>query len=90
MPNLVETVDVAKYESAKNGGPPPVSDSNCSECGEQYISIDENICEIGICVNCGHRNDISKCTRCGKLCNPEISGEVTLCDECVVYQRDYF
>lgn len=85
FPNLVAKVESAKYEAAKNGGKKPVADSECEECSEEYICIDDSICEIGTCVNCGHFNDIQKCNRCDKYYNPEVEGNSSFCQECVDY-----
>ncbi|PRS04909.1 hypothetical protein C6W22_17150 [Bacillus atrophaeus] len=85
FPNLVEKVESANYEAARNGGKYPVADSECEECSEQYICIDDSICEIGTCVNCGHFNDIQKCNRCDEYYNPAIEGNSSYCQGCVDY-----
>ncbi|QED47015.1 hypothetical protein [Cytobacillus dafuensis] len=85
FPNLVKKVESAKYEAAKNGGKYPVADSECEECSEQYICIDDSICEIGTCVNCGHFNEIQKCDRCDQYYNPEVEGNSSFCQGCVDY-----
>lgn len=33
----------------------------CSECGEECICTNENLLEVGTCVNCGHVNEIYQC-----------------------------
>jgi hypothetical protein len=90
LPNLVEAVDDAKASYVLDGLKYPVAESDCTECGEPYICIDPEICEIGLCVNCGEQNNISECDRCGKLYNPDTEGDTDLCEECNVYRRDYF
>lgn len=85
FPNLVEKVESAKYEAFKNGGKYPVADSECEECSDQYICIDDSICEIGTCVNCGHVNDIQICDRCDQYYNPEVEGNSLFCQGCVNY-----
>jgi len=85
FPNLVAEVEAAKYESAKNGGNCPVATINCEECGEEYISIDESICEVGTCVKCGHINNIRQCDHCEEYYNPDIDGNSYLCQNCLDY-----
>jgi hypothetical protein len=90
LPNLVEEVDMAKSNFAMDGGLYPVAESNCDECGEQYICIDESICEIGTCVNCGYMNQLEECERCENLYNPSSEGNDTFCQECVTYFEDHY
>lgn len=85
FPNLVDIVDSAKYEAVKNGGKNPVADSECEECSEEYICIDDSICEIGTCVYCGHFNDIQKCDRCDQYYNPNVEGSSSFCQGCLDY-----
>ncbi|MCS0791557.1 hypothetical protein NX021_25940 [Cytobacillus firmus] len=85
FPNLVEVVDKARREAIRDGGKYPVAGSECEECSEEYICIDDSICEIGTCVNCGHFNDIQKCDRCDEYYNPEVEGNSSFCQGCVDY-----
>jgi hypothetical protein len=90
LPYLVNKVDSIIAEVIRKGGKYPVSDSDCEECGEKYICIDDSICKVGICVNCGHENELNECLRCGKLYNPNTEGNLDLCGECEIYVNDYY
>ncbi len=85
LPNLVKVVDLAKSQAQAVGNQYPVADSECEECGEQYICIDESICKVGTCVNCGYENELDECERCHKLYNSTTEGEESFCGECTNY-----
>lgn len=62
---------------------------SCSECGEDFICINEEILPIGTCVNCGYVNEIYQCDRCGEWFNAEWDGShdeedgVSFCENCL-------
>lgn len=58
---IVETDDVVDYVT-------------CSECGEEYICINDNILPIGTCLSCGYVNEIYECDRCGDWFNINENG----------------
>lgn len=62
----------------------------CSECGEECICTNENLLEVGTCVNCGHVNEIYQCNRCGAWFNAEWDGShgedgISFCQNCLDY-----
>lgn len=79
--NLREKVDSEMYFYIKDGGKSPCADIPCEECFEEYICIDKNIAPIGVCLNCGAKNDIKECQRCGKA----FIGNGAFCDNCEDY-----
>ena len=87
FPNLVEEVAFAKSSVIRDGGRYPVADFSCEECGEQYVCIDENIEEIGKCVNCGHQNSINQCERCESFYNDALEGSSMFCEPCLEWFR---
>lgn len=76
--NLREKVDLEMYSIIKDGGTSPCADIPCEECFEEYICMDENIAPIGVCLNCGAKNDIKECPRCGQA----FIGYKFFCDNC--------
>ena len=85
FPNLISEVESRKYEVVKNGGAEPVAEFPCEECGESLVSIDDSLCEVGKCVNCGHENSLEECQRCEQLYNPNAEGRNGFCDSCYDY-----
>ena len=60
----------------------------CSECGEECICTNENLLEVGTCVNCGHVNEIYQCDRCGEWFNADWDGShdedgISFCQNCL-------
>ena len=82
--NMREKVDSDMYTIIKDGGNSPVADGvTCYECGEEYICIDEKYGTYGQCLNCGEKNDISVCSRCGCFFEGEPSDDgVDFCESC--------
>lgn len=65
LENIRKKIDSEMYSLIKDGGKSPVADSiYCSNCGEEYICVNEEYGEIGRCLNCGEMNDIYKCESC--------------------------
>lgn len=61
---------------------------SCSECGEDFICINQEILPVGTCVNCGYVNEIYQCDRCGEWFNAEWDGShdkdgVSFCENCL-------
>ena len=79
----------ACYLAARDGDSSPIAeDVECEECGECEISVDEEFAPIGTCLNCGCKNNISMCERCGEWFNTDFEGEyeedgVSLCQNCL-------
>ncbi|MCC8126732.1 MAG: hypothetical protein LIO92_04970, partial [Clostridiales bacterium] len=83
LESLRDYVDSIRYETIKNGGNLPVAPGvYCDECCEEYICIDENLAEIGTCLNCGVHNNIAECERCGQYYIDYDDDEIKLCDSC--------
>ncbi len=87
FPSLRKEIDLMKYRVLKNGGELPVGAFECSECGEPYVCIDENYKNLGVCINCGYKNEIVKCIRCGEYYNADYEKNKELCDSCLEYIR---
>ncbi|QCT01474.1 hypothetical protein E6C60_0753 [Paenibacillus algicola] len=85
FPNLVLEVESRKYEVVKNGGAEPVADFHCEECDEPLVSIDESLCDVGKCVNCGYEHSLEECLRCEQLYNSNVEGQNNFCDSCYEY-----
>ena len=53
----------------------------CCECGEEYVCINEDFAEAGVCLNCGTRNKIIYCANgCGPVeavCEDDFDDEKT-------------
>jgi hypothetical protein len=65
FPNLKDEADMKKHLEAmgKTAGITE-NDVYCSECGEEYICIDDEYAPVGTCLNCGAKNHIIYCTYC--------------------------
>lgn len=86
LKSLKEYVDSIRYETLKDGGNLPIADGICcDECFEEYICIDENLAEVGTCLNCGAHHDIVECERCGRYYIDYEDDEIKLCDNCKEY-----
>ncbi|RFB42570.1 hypothetical protein [Bacillus sp. dmp10] len=83
FPNLKEEMEIEMYIAAKDGGNNPVADFSCEECGEEYVCTNDDICEIGTCVNCGAKHEISTCERCEVTYNQNIDGGEYICQNCL-------
>ena len=59
---LKELKRAANYE----GGPEPVADFTCDECGKNGISILKKFYPVGRCCYCGTDNNVAVCSLCGK------------------------
>ncbi|MDY7522166.1 hypothetical protein [Bacillus thuringiensis] len=83
FPDLKDKMESEMYTTAKNGGNSPVADFPCEECGEEYVCTNDDIWEIGTCVNCGAKHEVSTCERCEVTYNRNIYGEEFLCENCM-------
>ncbi|KAB2458719.1 hypothetical protein F8161_19645 [Bacillus cereus] len=79
FPNLKEEMEIEMYIAAKDGGNNPVADFSC----EEYVCTNDDICEIGTCVNCGAKHEISTCERCEVTYNQNIDGGEYICQNCL-------
>lgn len=76
-------------EAIMCGDTPPIAGYvECEECGEYEISVDDEFAPIGTCLNCGYKNSVFICDRCGSWFNTNIEGRyeeggVTLCQNCL-------
>lgn len=65
FPNLKEKADMMKHlEAMGKASVITETDVYCSNCGEEYICIDEDYAPIGTCLNCGTHNRIIYCVYC--------------------------
>ena len=83
LESLKDYVDSIRYETVKDGGEFHIAPGvYCDECDEEYICIDENLAEVGTCLNCGAHNEIAVCERCGNYFVDYCDDEIKLCDLC--------
>lgn len=79
---LIEKKELLQYTAIRYGGPEPVADIPCVECGEYGVSILDDFYPVGHCCYCGEENYIKQCNKCGKWY--EDNGENdTICTECL-------
>lgn len=84
-----EKVESSRYSTIKDGGPDPILDLPCQECGEEWICVDENITDLGRCLNCGEINEVTECERCGrKDFGSPSEDEPFLCEGCWNYYKE--
>lgn len=84
-----EIAESSKYSIIKDGGPNPILDLPCQECGEEWICVDETITDFGRCLNCGEINEVTECERCGRYDLGSICDDKPfLCDNCWNYYKD--
>ena len=84
-----EKVESYRYSIIKDGGPDPILDLPCQECGEEWICVDENITDLGRCLNCGEINEVTECERCGrKDFGSPSEDEPFLCEDCWNYYEE--
>lgn len=84
-----EIMESSKYSIIKDGGPDPILDLPCQECGEEWICVDETITVLGRCLNCGEINEVTECERCGRYDLGSIcDDEPFLCDDCWNYYKE--
>lgn len=84
-----EKVESSRYSIIKDGGPDPILDLPCQECGEEWICVDENITDLGRCLNCGEINEVTECERCGrKDFGSPSEDEPFLCEGCWNYYEE--
>lgn len=84
--SIKEYIETIRYETVKNGGELPVASGiYCDNCFEEYICIDEDLAEIGTCLNCGAHHHISRCERCGQYYIDYRHEDIKLCDSCKEY-----
>lgn len=87
--DIKEKAHSAIYSIVKDGGEPPVNeDMECSECGENEISVDESFAPVGTCLNCGCVNNVVMCDRCGTWFNADLDGlfeedGAAICQNCI-------
>lgn len=84
-----EIAENSKYSIIKDGGPDPILDLPCQECGEEWICVDETITDFGRCLNCGEINEVTECEHCGRndFGSPS-EDEPFLCEECWNYYEE--
>lgn len=84
-----EKVENSRYSIIKDGGPDPILDLPCQECGEEWICVDETITDLGRCLNCGEINEVTECEHCGrKDFGSPSEDEPFLCEDCWNYYEE--
>lgn len=87
--NIKEKAHAACDEALLFGYNQPIGEYvECEECGECEISVDDEFAPIGTCLNCGCKNSVSVCDRCGNWFNTNLEGYyeedgVSLCQNCI-------
>lgn len=82
-------MESSRYSIIKDGGPDPILDLPCQECGEEWICVDETITDLGRCLNCGEINEVTECVRCGRNDFGSPSEDVPfLCEDCWNYYKE--
>ena len=77
--------DLLSISAAKDVGDLPVANIPCWNCGQDYISINENLYPYGKCMNCGEENEILACEKCGNIYLEDEGVEfcgINLCNYC--------
>lgn len=70
----------------KEGGSEVLADFSCEECGNETVSLNDDIFQYGKCATCGHEHtNIKSCLRCECIYNGNWEGNIDLCDNC--YER---
>ena len=83
----LEELSAIKYECGRHGGPSPVADFACAECGKNGVSVLEDFLPIGKCCYCGYENEVYICEACGVV-HDEIGGDQHLCNGCMPKDDD--
>ena len=82
MNTIKEKVDMLHDLSITKGEESPVADFPCWNCNQNYISINNDLYPYSYCINCGEKNEIKECLRCGRL-YPLEDGDKILCNYCL-------
>lgn len=77
---IISILEELKREAKYEGGPEPVADFTCDECGKNGISILEKFYPVGRCCYCGTDNNVAVCSLCGKAFYNDDMREI--CKEC--------
>ncbi len=84
--DLRKEADLHNHLAAMGKGESIVYDMvECIECGEAYICVDESIAPRGTCLNCGTKNLVLRCDKCGGYFNIEdleLKNSTFICDDC--------
>lgn len=82
MNTIKEKADNLYNLSITEGERCPVADFPCWNCNQSYISINNELYPYSYCINCGEKNEIQECLRCGGL-YPSEDGVENLCGYCL-------
>ncbi len=82
MNPYLQKLAILEFECGRNGGPEPVADFACAECGNNGVSILEEFMPIGKCCYCGYDNEINICELCGTVYD-EFAGDNHICNGCM-------
>jgi len=75
MNTIKKEVDILSHIAAKEGGDVPIANDSCINCGQQYISLYDDLYKCGYCINCGEENELLKCNKCEEIFSSD-GGEV--------------
>lgn len=82
----LEDLEHAQESSYRDGGNESIAEFYCENCGNQSVSINDDILPFGKCANCGYEHtNIQTCKRCECLYNASHGGGLGLCDSCYDY-----
>lgn len=84
--NYMEDLEHAQASVYRDGGEESIAEFNCEDCGNQSVSINDNIFPYGKCAICGQEHDnIQSCKRCEYTFNANHEGSLGFCDSCYDY-----
>lgn len=74
-------------------GAPVVAEWPCNECGEEGISLDDDLCSVGKCAFCGTEHNVAFCGNCSYPFDADWEGisvayDNYLCDGCWSHYMD--
>ncbi|MGI8372632.1 hypothetical protein ACR0S5_26395 [Priestia megaterium] len=95
MPKTKDELNISALENINsfihellNDEMPEVSEDDlapfaCEECREYTVNLsEENEYGVGICINCGHENEVGECPRCHATLDQK---EDVLCESCIAW-----
>lgn len=84
--DYVSELNYEQGKAYKEGGSEVLADFSCEECGNETVSLNDDIFQYGKCATCGHEHtNIKNCLRCECIYNGNWEGTIDLCDNC--YER---
>lgn len=78
-----------EYEAVRHGGPEPVAEFACQECGNNGVSILDDFYPVGKCCYCGYENEYYTCEICGTIYD-DFGGDGHFCNGCLPKDKDLY